>query len=73
MSKTKLALECPYCHGVFEAVPPDKIRVAYSFDKPLKSSFYGEVIEQDVVCRNPKCRKEFKIYWYAPLTYFDRV
>jgi hypothetical protein len=73
VAKSKLALECPYCDEIFEATPPDKIHSAYSFDKPLKGSFHGEVMEQDFVCQNPKCRKAFTIYWYAPLSYFDRV
>jgi hypothetical protein len=71
--QSKLVLECPYCHWIFEANPPDKVRSAFSFEKPLKGSFYGEVIEQSHVCRNPKCRKSFTIYWYSPLNYFDRM
>ena len=71
--QSKLALECPYCYWIFEALPPDKFHVAYSFEKPLKGSFNGEVVEQELVCRNPKCRKQFKIYWYAPLDYFSII
>ena len=73
MATSKLALECPYCHRIFEVAPPDKIHSAYSFEKPLKGSFYGEVIEQNLVCRNPKCKRAVAIYWYAPLNYFNRV
>ena len=73
MAKAKLALECPDCHWILEATPPNKIHSAYSYEKPLRGSFYGEVVKQDVVCRNPKCKKAFTIYWYAPLSYFDRV
>jgi hypothetical protein len=47
---SKLILECPYCHWTFEANPPDNVHSAYSFEKPLKGSFYGEVIEQKFVC-----------------------
>jgi hypothetical protein len=54
-------------------MPPDEVHAAYSFDKPLKGSFYGEVVEKKLVCRNPKCRKQFKIYWYSPLDYFNRI
>jgi len=70
---SKLILECPYCHWTFEANPPDKVHSAYSFEKPLKSSFYGEVIKQKFVCRNPKCKKPITIYWYSPLNYFNRI
>ena len=72
-AKAKLTLECPYCNWIFEAAPPDKIHSAYSFEKPLRSSFHGDVVEQDLVCRNPKCKKAFTVYWYAPLSYFDRI
>jgi len=73
MAVSKLALECPYCHWFFKASAPDKIHSAYSFEKPLRGSFYGEVIKQNLVCRNPKCKKSITIYWYAPLNYFNRV
>jgi len=73
VAKAKLALECPNCHWIFEAAPPDNIHSAYSFEKPLKGSFYGEVLEQNLVCRNPKCKKPVTIYWYAPLNYFNRI
>ena len=56
MAVSKLALECPYCQWIFEAAPPDKVHSAYSFEKPLRSSFYGEVIEQKLVCRNRQFR-----------------
>ena len=73
MAVSKLILECPYCQWTFEANPPDNVHSAYSFEKPLKSSFYGEVLEQKIVCRNPKCKKHITIYWYSPLNYFDRI
>ena len=73
VGKPKLNLECPYCYWIFEALPPDKIHFAYSYEKPLRHSFYGKVIEQNLVCRNPKCRKSITVYWYSALSYFDRV
>jgi len=73
VTQSKLNLECPYCYWVFEASPPDKIHSAYSFEKPLKHSFYGEVIEQNLVCQNPSCKESITVYWYAALSYFDRV
>jgi hypothetical protein len=73
MAATKLLLRCPYCDWPFEVNPPDRVHSAYSFEKPVKGSFYGEVIEQNIVCRNPKCKKPITIYWYAPMNYFDRI
>jgi hypothetical protein len=73
MAASKFLLRCPYCDWPFEVNPPDKIRSAYSFEKPLRSSFYGKVIEQNLVCQNPKCKNPITIYWYAPINYFDRI
>ena len=73
MVLSELTLECPYCYWIFKATPPDKIHSAFSYEKPLKGSFYGKVMERDFVCRNPKCKKVFTVYWYAPFNYFDRI
>ena len=73
MALSTIVLECPYCHWMFKAKPPDRLHSAYSFEKPLIGSFHGEVIEQNLVCRNPKCKKPIKIYWYAPMDYFNQV
>jgi len=73
LAASELTLECPYCHWIFKATPPDEVHSAYSFEKPLKGSFHGGIIEQNFVCRNPKCKKEFTLYWYAPLNYFNRI
>ena len=73
MTTSKLALECPYCHWVFEAKPPDELHFAFSFERPLRGSFYGKIIEKNLVCQNPNCKRNMTIYWYAPLDYFDRI
>ena len=73
MAVSKLLLRCPYCDWPFEVNPPDKLHFAYSFEKPSRGSFYGEVTEQNLVCRNSKCKKPLTIYWYAPMNYFDRI
>ena len=73
MALARLVLECPYCHWFFNATPPDRVHSAYSFEKPLVGSFNGKVIEQNLVCRNPKCKKQITIYWYAPRDYFNRI
>ena len=73
MALAQLVLECPYCYSLFEAEPPDRVRSAYSFEEPLRHSFYGEVVKQKLVCQNPKCKKQVIIYWYAPMDYFNRI
>lgn len=70
---SKILLECPYCHSPIEADPPNGIRSAYSLEPPIRGNFYGNVIKQTVICANPKCKRIMEIYWYAPLTYFDRL
>jgi hypothetical protein len=73
MGVSEVTLECPYCSWTFGAAPPDRLHSAFSLEKPLQGSFHGDIVQQDFVCRNPKCKKQLKVYWYAPLTYFDRV
>jgi hypothetical protein len=73
MAVSKLLLRCPHCDCPFEVNPPVSLHSAYSFKKPLRGSFYGEVIQQNLVCRNLKCKKPIAIYWYAPMNYFDRI
>jgi len=73
MAASKLLLRCPHCDRPFEVNPPDRLHFAFSFEKPLRGSFYGEVIEQNHVCQNPKCKKPIIIYWYAPIDYFNRI
>jgi len=73
MAASKLLLRCPYCDYPFEVDPPDRLHFAYSFEKPLRGSFYGEVIKKEFVCPNLKCEKQITIYWYAPISYFDRI
>ncbi|KON33514.1 MAG: hypothetical protein AC479_04245 [miscellaneous Crenarchaeota group-6 archaeon AD8-1] len=73
MALSKLLLECPYCYTPLEVNPPDRIHSAFSYDSPLKGSYYGNVIKQELTCRNPQCGKTIEIYWYAPLAYFDRI
>jgi hypothetical protein len=70
---SKLLLECPYCHSPLEVDPPDRVRSAFSYETPLRGSYYGKVIKQNIQCQNPRCNKIIEIYWYAPLTYFDRI
>jgi hypothetical protein len=66
-------LECPFCYKPFEVDPPDNLHTAFSSDKPIRSSFHGDVVKAKVKCKNPECGKTVSIYWYAPLEYFNRI
>lgn len=71
-SRVKVVLECPKCHWMFEAERPDGLRLTSSFEKPEKGSVEGDVIEQNYVCRNPKCKNAFTVYWFGT-DFFKRV
>lgn len=73
MAASKLLLRCPYCDWPFEAKPPDQLHFAYSFEKPLRGSFHGNIVKESLLCQNPNCKKSITIYWYAPMGYFDRI
>jgi hypothetical protein len=64
-NRVKVVLECPRCHWMFEAERPDGLHLTSSFEKPQKSSVEGDVIEQNYVCRNPKCKNAFIVYWFG--------
>jgi hypothetical protein len=73
MTVSKVVLECPFCSQIFEAETPDKLHSAYSMQKPLSSSYHGNVVKKRHRCQNPECLKLITIYWYAPLDYFNRI
>jgi len=73
MTVSIVVLECPFCNQIFEAEAPDKLHTAYSVERPLVGSYHGNVVKKKYRCRNPECRKQITIYWYAPLDYFNRV
>lgn len=61
----KVVLECPRCCWIFEVGRPDKLHPDCSFNKPETSKTESSIIEEPRVCRNPKCKKQFTIYWYG--------
>ncbi len=73
MTTSRVVLECPFCNEIFEAESPDSLHSAYSVEKPLASSYHGYVVKKKYRCQNPECKKSIKIYWYAPLDYFNRL
>jgi hypothetical protein len=73
MAISIVVLECPFCGKIFEAESPDKLHSAYSTRIPKPSSYHCDVIKKKYKCQNPECKKLITIYWYAPLTYFNRM
>ena len=51
MAVSKLLLRCPYCDWPFEVKPPDSLHSAYSFEKPSRGSFHGEVLNKILFVR----------------------
>jgi|AGTN01.3.fsa_nt_gi hypothetical protein len=60
----KVVLECPRCCWIFEVQSPDRRHPACAFSKPDAAG--AAVIEEPRVCRNPKCKKHFSLYWHKP-------
>jgi hypothetical protein len=73
MSETQRFLRCPYCNHASEAMPPDSMRSAYSFEIPVTSGLHGQVKKEETECKNPKCRKLITIYWYASMEYLETL
>jgi hypothetical protein len=69
----KVTIECPNCHWILEAIRPDKRHSVASLEKPQKSKVVGDIVEENHVCRNPKCKKSFTVYWFEPLHFFHRM
>jgi hypothetical protein len=72
VNKAKVVLECPRCHWMFEAERPDGLH-STSFEKPQKRIVEGNVVEQKYVCRNPKCKNAFIVYWFEPTDSFSGI
>jgi len=59
----KTTLECPSCHWTFEIAAPNSFQLAHSLRRP----FDDNVLEEDIVCQNPKCAKSFTVFWFEPV------
>jgi len=66
-------LECPSCHWMFKAAPPDNQHTFASTKEPAKNKINSDTIKKDQHCRNPKCQKQFSVYWYDSKMHLDRV
>jgi hypothetical protein len=73
MVVSKLVLECPFCSEIVEVTPPDKAHSMYSSKKIVANSHNNNIVEKKHKCQNPACKKLIKLYWYAPLAYFNRI
>ena len=73
MFPNRVKLECPFCYWIFEATIPDKRHSTASLEEPQRNGVVGDIIEENHVCRNPKCRKPFIVYWFEPLEFLHRI
>ena len=73
MLLNKIKLECPRCHWIFEVTPPDGEHLACSLEKPARSRILNEIIEVNLVCRNPRCKEPITVYSYMPIDFFNRL
>ncbi len=64
----KVTLECPRCCWIFEAKKPDNQHPNFTYNKQDAYNAKGSIIEEPRVCRNPKCKKQFTIYWHKTAT-----
>ena len=66
-------LKCPSCQWTFEAAPPDNQHSFASTKEPAINRINGDAIKKDQRCRNPKCQKQFSVYWFDFKMHLDRV
>jgi hypothetical protein len=64
----KVRLECPRCCWIFEVPKPDNKHPNCTYNKQETTQANGSIIEESRVCRNPKCKKQFTIYWHKKST-----
>jgi hypothetical protein len=69
----KVAFECPSCHWIVRSEVPDGKHPFPSVVKPGEGSFVGDVLVQNFVCRNPRCKEHFVVYWFESKDYFNRI
>lgn len=69
----EVTLECPNCHWIFKAKGPDRRHSVASLEEPQKSKVAGDVLEENHVCRNPKCKEAFTVYWFEPVHFLRRI
>ena len=73
IAKRQMTLECPFCNWIYEGKKPDISHPVFSIGKPKDSDVVSDVIEEKWVCRNPRCKREFSVYWFDSKMYLDRT
>jgi rubredoxin len=69
----KVPFECPKCYWIIRSEKPDDKHPIPSVVKPLEISKNTAVAIQNCVCRNPRCKASFAVYWSDPRDFFKRV
>ena len=65
MSKHQSAIGCPFCDLVSKIDAPDKVHTTWSLKKVLiVDEAADDIVEEKLVCPNPKCNKKFTVYWF---------
>jgi rubredoxin len=72
-AKAKVPFECPRCHWIMRSEKPDDKHPIPSTVKPNESIADSDVVEQNYVCRNPKCQISFIVYWSDPRDFLNRI
>ena len=73
LETVKVPFECPRCHWIMRSAKPDNKHPIPSVAKPCESNVEGNVLTQSFVCRNPRCKASFTVYWFTPRDYLKRV
>lgn len=60
----QIVLECPRCCWIIRLEKLDNRHPRCALSKPERTTTKGDVIEEPRVCRNPRCKKQFTLYWY---------
>ncbi len=62
ISEESVTLECPKCHWIFRVQKPNSKQIEYSFVKP-KNAMDKTIVSVRHVCRNPKCKHSFNLFY----------
>lgn len=72
ISKKKISFECPKCHWILRLIKPDILHPIPLSSKPEQIN-EDDLLINECVCRNPRCKKIITIYWTKPKDYFNRI
>jgi hypothetical protein len=69
----RVPFECPLCHWIMRSEKPDDKHPIPSVAKSRTSGVNGDVVIQNHVCRNPRCRVSFVVCWSDPKDFYKRI